>query len=229
MANEVAKKPVSDVPATLIPNFAPVADEKDFEDLSSGKYLPRLALYGSKSDAVTEGKIAGGTYGVVTGKDNIIVLDKEVDVLVISWRPTAIDMKSEDTVTAVHTKSDPLFMQIANRADNEDESGCMYGPEFLVYVHAVKKYATFLCGSKSTRKPEVAGTIKGLMSNNVTLKVALASNKRYKWHVPVPIKCSTPYPLPPIEEIAEKAALFNNPEPPKVQEKIEEKGEKRAR
>jgi hypothetical protein len=227
---EIAKKVASDVPATLIPNFAPEEAEKEFEDLSSSKYLPRLMLYGSKSDAVAMGKIPGGTYGLVTGKDNITPLGNEVDCLVISWRPTALDTRSEDTVVSCHKKTDPLFMEIANRADNEADSGCMYGPEYLVYIYALKKYATFLCGSKSTRKPEVAGVIKGLMSNNLTLKVTLAANKRFKWHVPVPIKCSTPHQLPTLDEIKEKVESFKNPDAGKPQVQIEAPaGKERAR
>jgi hypothetical protein len=183
-------------------------------------------LYGSNSDACKMGLVPMGTYGLVTGK-NITQLGNEVDVLVISWRPTAIDMRGEETVTSSHDPNDPAFKDIANRADNESDSGCAYGVEFLIYVPAAKKFATYLMGSKSARRE--APALKGKMSSAATLKVDLASNKRYKWHVPVVTACSTPFDIPALEELKEKAETFNNPPKEAVKEKIEAKGPTRAR
>jgi hypothetical protein len=228
MATDLKKTGVSATPTVaagggLIPNFAPQAPEKakELESLSSsGNWLPRLALFGGNSDAAKEGKVPIGHYGLVTAKDQLVVLGPAVDVLVISWRPTAIDTRSEDTVVSSHDKNSELFKSIQDQADNVKDSGCMYGPEFLVYIPAVKKFATFLLGSKSFRREALP--LSELMTKAATIRSKLVKTERFSWHVPVVTACTTPFDtIPPLEEIAEKAELFNNPPVVKTPEKIE--------
>lgn len=237
---DVKKTGVSATPTVaagggLIPNFAPTAPEKqkELESLSAGgNWFPRLALFGGNSDAVKEGKIPIANYGLVTGKDQITTLGPEVDVLVISWRPTAIDTAG-DTVVSSHDKDSDLFKRIQDQADNTKDSGCMYGPEFFVWIPAVKKFATFLLGSKSFRREALP--LSQLMSKAATLKAKLVATERFKWHVPVTMACTTPFDsIPPLEEIAEKVEIFNNPPAQKEPELVEEPApkagtEKRAR
>lgn len=227
MASDMKKTGVSATPTVaagggLIPNFAPTAPEKkkELESLSAGgNWLPRLALFGGNSDAAKEGKIPIGHYGLVTGKDQLAVLGPEVDVLVISWRPTAIDT-SGDTVVSSHDKDSDLFKRIQEQADNVKDSGCMYGPEFLIWIPSLKKYATFLLGSKSFRRE--AMPLSQLMSKAATLKAKLVSTDRFKWHVPVTMACTTPFgELPDLEDIKEKAESFNNPPAPAEPELVE--------
>ena len=204
---------------SLIPNMMPaVVEDKDFDDLASaGKFLPRLALCGSSSNVVKTGAVQMGTYALISGK-SVTALGKEIDLLVIAWRATALDMQSEDTVIDSHDKDSELFKSIQHRADNESDSGCAYGPEFLVYIPSINRYATFLFGSKSARRE--APAMKARMAQAATLCVELATNKRNSWHVPVVRVCSALDNIPPIEEIRSKVEQFLNPPVEEPKEKV---------
>lgn len=102
------------------------ADDKVFAGMSSGGFLGRLQLFGSNSDAAKEGKIAMGNYGLVSGKD-IEDLGKEVNVIILSWRPKALQIdQAENTVITVFDHTDAKFRDIQNRSE-EPNSGCMFG------------------------------------------------------------------------------------------------------
>ena len=124
-------------------------DEKEFAKVSGGRFLARLMLYGSKSEPVTEEKVPVG-YSYVEGKDGFTYLGKDIDILALSWRPKAIDM-SGDQIIANHDIQSDQFKAIRHKADNVSNSSCMYGPEFLVWIPAIGKFATFLMGSKTAR------------------------------------------------------------------------------
>lgn len=230
----ITKADVATLPANfmkpegaLIPVIANKYDDKMFEEVASGgKFLPRLQLYGGNSDLAKEGKIQMGTYGLVTNKDSVTALGNEVDVLVVGWRPKAIDMSGEDVV-ACYNPTSLLFKTIEAKAGEKD-SNCMFGPEFLVYVPSTKTWATFLMGSKTARRE--APQMKVLMGGAATLKVTLIKTQKYSWHASVVTKCSTPFELPPSAEIIEKATAFNNP--PEVEKELVEEtpaANKRAR
>ena len=72
----------------------------DFDDVVSGteSYLPRLQLFSSKSDACAEGKIGIGHYGIVKDSD-IIDLGPELDAVIVSWRPKALQIDGDNIIT----------------------------------------------------------------------------------------------------------------------------------
>lgn len=181
--------------------------DQEFNDVSSGgKFWPRLQLFGSNSDAVKEGKI-DVCYGIVGGKDQITPIGKQVDILVLSWRPLAVDVKA-DPVLSTHDINSDLFKELKAKADVPD-SGAMFGPEYAVYVPEVETYATLFMGSKSTRRE--APKVKALIGRAATLKITLLANKRYKWHSIVCVPCSTPFSIPDVEQIKAKIAEFLAP------------------
>lgn len=218
-AGEIATLPAVQE-GCLIPNFAPATEvEKDFETLAaSASWLSRIQLFGGNSDRVKEGKIGVGTYGFVQDKETVISLGAEVDVLVISWRPLAVATQ-DDPIVSSHDRNSAVFKDIENRANNEKDSGCVYGPEFLLWIPSLKKYATFLLGSKSFRRE--APVLKGFMSRGATLKAKLVTADRFKWHVPVVTPCSTPFELPLMDDLAATAETFKNPPVRKTPDKIE--------
>ena len=205
MSNEIEKLEVAE--GALIPAFQSKYDDTDFQGVASGgKWLPRVQLFGSNSDAAKMGLIPIGTYGLVNGK-NLIPLGNEVDVLVVAWRPKAMEIGDGEVTSAFNPKS-ALFKDLVAKSDEAD-SGCMFGPEFLVYLPGQKQFATFFMGNKSARRE--APAVKSCIGKAATLKVTLASNKKYKWHTSVCVACSTPFDLPAIDEIKEKANEFCNP------------------
>lgn len=183
-----------------------------FSKVASGGYLPRLMLYGSNSDPVkTETTQIG--YSLVEGKDNFNYLGRDVDVLVIAWRPKAISMG--DQVIANHNPDSPEFKRIQDLALNTKDSNCMYGPEYLVWVPALRKFATFLMGSKTARNE--SSKMQARLRQAATLKTKLYESKDFKWHGPQILACSTPFDFPTSEELTEVVTAFNNPKESEVE------------
>lgn len=188
-------------------------DEQFDKVASGGGFLPRLMLYGSNSDVVKDEKAQVG-YSLVKGKDELTYIGKEVEVLVLSWRPKALDMSGEQVV-ANHNPESPAFKAIAYRADNEKDSGCMFGPEYLVWIPALKCFATFLMGSKTARRE--APAVKGFLPKpGQPLKVCqlttkLYSNDRFKWHGPKALESSVPVEMPDGPEAIDQIEKFQNP------------------
>ena len=160
------------------------ADEA-FSGISGSRtmFLPRLQLFGSNSDAVKEGKIPIAHYGLVKGKDDPIDLGVSVLLIPLAWRPKAMDVKSEPPL-AYHKPDSPEFQELKKRSDTEQNSGCMYGPEFLVWMpdHG---YVTFFFGSKTARNeaPGIRALMpKGPQLNTAVCTAVLIKNEQYSWH-----------------------------------------------
>jgi hypothetical protein len=200
------------VPADLREQAIARADE--FDDMTtSTAYLPRFQLFGSKSDACTEGKIPIGHYGL--DKDGEITdLGEEVNILVAHWRPKAVDVNGDTPVNVFDAKSD-LFADIKKRSAIKD-SGCMYGPEFLVWVPTVSSFAVYHMNSKTARRE--AKKMPPFIGAACTMKCHLIDppGSRYKWHGPLITPCSAPIDLPDDEELRKQFSEFDNPPAPEL-------------
>lgn len=179
----------------------------DFDSVVAGAdYLPRLQLFGSKSDACALGRIGIGRYGLV--KDDVINdLGPEISIAIITWRSKAVRTRG-DTPVIIYDQKSPLFEEIKAESVIQD-SGCMYGPEFLVWVPDAGTFATYHMNSKTARRE--AKKMKPLIGGPATLKVRLIENQRFKWHGPVVLPCSTPLQMCLEEEIREQYTKFQNP------------------
>lgn len=167
---------------------------------NASDFLPRLQLYGAKSNAVTEGKIPMAHYGLASGGE-IEDLGKEIDVLVLAGRPKALEISGENIISTFdHTSKE--FERIRDRSSIKD-SGCMYGPEYLLYVPEADKYCTWFMASKSLRKE--AKSIQARLRNAAHLAVKLADSGQYKWHVPV---------------VSDPAVVPNVPDPAAIDKEI---------
>ncbi len=191
-----------------------LAPEGSFESLvSGGDYLPYLQLFGSKSDACAEGKIGIGRYGLVKDKQ-ITDIGPEVDLVIVSWRPKAVQT-GDDFIVDYHPEmneegeiTNATFKRIADLSNVRD-SGCMYGPEFLLFIPVADTFATYHMNSKTGRRE--ARNMQPLVGKAATLKNHLIEQGKYKWHGPIVIPCSSPLELPSDEEIREQYAKFQNP------------------
>ena len=188
-------------------------DDKAFDATSSSNtYLPRLALLTSSSEACKSGEFMVNHFALQKDSQNID-LGTEVDILVLAWRPKAMDMSGDVIITSYESESES-FRNIQAKADVKD-SKCMFGPEFLVYVPKVQQFMTFFCGSKSSRR-EAAG-VKGRMHKAATLKPKKCETKDYTWFVATAHDCSTPFNLPEMDAIKEQIEKFNNPPAPTIE------------
>jgi hypothetical protein len=209
--------------------------DEDFEDVSKvGDYLARLQVMGSNSEAVKESKVAMGTLALVKDKANPIEIGKEVDVVVISWHPKAMRMETGGNPMSYFNRLSEEFKKVATDSQQPD-SGCMFGPEFLLYIPARKTFCTFYMGSKSARKeaPNLLALMKKAASDSgkpagsydvakATIRVKYIKTQRFSWHAPQINPCTNNLEITGVDpvEFQEELMKFNNP-PESAVEKAE--------
>ena len=183
--------------------------DNNFSDVAAtlaANYLSRLQMFGSKSDACAEGKIGIGRYGIVRD-DTIVDLGIEIEAVIISWRPKALQL--EGFVTSFEPESD-LYKKIKELSTVKD-SGCMHGPEFLLWIPDQDQFVTYHMSSKTARRE--SKKMEPLIGKAATFRCKLIDPpaSRFKWHGPVVTGCSTQLEVPPVEEIEEQVKRFQNP------------------
>ncbi len=183
-------------------------------------YLARLQLFGSKSDACAEGKIGIGRYGLVRD-GNIIDLGEELAAVIVSWRPKALQIDS-GSIFVDHDPDSDLYKKIKELSRVKD-SGCMHGPEFLLWIPSQDQFVTFHMSSPTARRE--AQKMEPLVGKAATFRCKLIDPpaSRYKWHGPVVTGCSTPLTVPPVEELEEQVKAFQNPPKSEVELADEDK------
>lgn len=190
----------------LVPgNKAAATDLDIFKKMGSDNFLARLQLFSGRSDAVGEGRIKVNHWGLVDD-DDIIDLDDKITIGILAGRHKAID--TGDDFQCSHDPDSDLFKDLVERSAVSN-SGCMYGPEFLVYLPMVSKFATLFMGSKTARRE--AKKFRPLMNKPAYLKSKLISTPKYKWQGPVILPCDEAFDLPPMEEVQAEIAKFLNP------------------
>src|SRR3972149_6918698 len=130
-------------------------DEQFEEHSRSTGFLGRLQLF-SKGNAINEGLIPPGTYGIPESDKKIVKLGPQVDVLPLARRLKALDLRDKEAIIANYDPKSDEFKNIAARSE-ETDSNCMYGTSFLVFERTTGRFLEFFCGTKSTRP--VAGDI----------------------------------------------------------------------
>ena len=217
------------VDLTQLPSTQLGSDEQFSELSRSAGFLGRLQLF-TKGDAINEGLIPPGTYGIPESDKKIIKLGIQIDVLPLARRTKALDM-SEQTPIANYDATSDQFKDIAARSQ-ESDSKCMYGTSFLVFERSTGRMLEFFCGSKSTRpiagdiavflpltqadidRKKAAGADVSQMEPHgprpCTMKVRLIKSKRgYSWHVPEIQVCSVPFTnLPSTEAVVAEITRF---------------------
>lgn len=174
---------------------------------NGGKYLPRIQMFGGNSEAVKSGKVPMAHYALVTGKDQYQDLGDTVDSVPIAWRPKAMDVGGEEVIS-VHDHTDPEFARIQAQSEVKD-SGCMFGPEFLLWLPDIKKFVSLFMSSKTARRE--APAIRDRIGKPTTLGVTYIKTQKYSWHGIVAKPCSTPFDLPTDEAVEEEVEKFLNP------------------
>ena len=221
MPDEVITPAVA-IPADLAASLEKYTDD-DFDGVASSGYLPRLQLMTSSSEKCKAGEFKINNYALVSDS-NYIDLGTEVDCWPIVWRPKAIEMG--DSVITVFDQKSEQFRDIAKRADVQN-SGCMYGIEFLIWLPKVGEFCTFFMGSKSARRE--ARNVKARLREPSTLKSHKLQNTSYTWYAAIITACSTPFDLPDPEAMIEQIESFNNPPAPTAEKVAEGESDGRER
>jgi len=210
---KIMTKKTNDALIKLPENQAVMQDEA-FKSLQSGTYLSRLQLMTSNSKQCKAGAFPVNHYATIS-QGNYKDVGKELDALVITWHPKAIEMGDEAVVSTFDSESD-LFKDIQERSEVAD-SGCMWGFEYLLYLPDTQEFTTFFFGSKSARRE--APNMQAQLQKAATISSKLIETKKYSWQAPKITACSTPFDLPTQEEIAENIEKFNKePEAPELAE-----------
>jgi hypothetical protein len=197
-------------------------DDKAFAAMvSSNKWLPRVQLMTGTSEKCKAGEFPVNHYALVTGQVHTD-LGAEVDVLVVDMRFKAVHF-GEQILTTYDVNSAEA-KDIMSKADIQD-SGCMFGPEFLIYIPSQKKFALLHCNGKSSRKE--APAIRDMLCKAGTLMPKKCQNAKYTWFS-IQIKpCNVPFDLPTEDQVNEEVQRFRNPPKDEVELAPEEAGRAR--
>lgn len=195
-------------PTALAPASKYSSEETFALIVKSGDYLPRCQLFGSNTNACKEGKIPIAHFGIVPNKETIIDIGERFDCAVLGWRPRAIRING-DSIDNYYDPKDKEFIKVQEESDVKD-SGCMFGPEFLLWIPAEKQFVLMHFNNKTARR--VAPEMLGKVGKAATLKSKLIKTDKYTWHGPEILACTTPIaPLPTAEEVMAQVEKFNNP------------------
>lgn len=179
------------------------AGDLDFMKTSTRRFLPRTRLFTLKSSAVANGLTELG-FSLVEGEEYTF-LGKDVDVFPFAIRPLALDTKAQPKPLFSHDVNSDTFKDIAARAKGKN-SGCLCGPEFLIWVPSVGRYATYLMGSPTDHF--VWPALKGLLGKPALLKVKLIKKGEWSWHGPEVLASAAVFDLPTEEETAAVVTEF---------------------
>lgn len=205
-------------------------------EVSQGsEFLPRIQLV-TKGKYVDTGKIGPGRWGVpLPGGEEIQDLGPSIDVLPLWARAKALDMGDRDAIVAVYNSKDPEFQRIKNAPKN---TGCMWGPSFLVIERSTGKLYELFFGNASGRneagklQPFLPSSDNGGSPLPATLNIRYKKTPDYGWHVPVVTKCSEPFDpadCPSEEVITKELEKFRNPKAGVQKVEEEAPASKRAR
>jgi len=187
-----------------------------FNALRTSAFLPRLQLMTATAEKCKKKEFPIDHYALVEGS-SFKDLEEQVDVLLLAWRPKALDMSGDEIIT-LYEKDDKEFKDIAAKSEFKDSS-CMWGYEFLVWIGHIRRFATFFCGSKSARRE--APNVKGFMNGAATLRSKFIETKKYSWQGIDVCACSTPMDMPSKAAVTVEIKKFNNP-PKQSIERVEE-------
>ena len=191
-------------------------DETGLSDITSGTWTARLQLKTSNSDVCKSGDFPINHWAKISGK-NHTDLGAEVDVVPVAWRSCAIDT-SEEEMVIVYDSESPEFQAIQKKAGVKD-SGCMFGPQILVWVPELHEFVEYLMGSPTARNE--SASIISQIGKVVTLSSQKIEGKKFTWYGPTIAASSTSVDLPDATVLKEALELFNNP-PKEVVEAVEE-------
>jgi hypothetical protein len=200
-----------------IPQSAQVAKyvNDDLFDRFVSTYLPRLQLFDSNSNDVKTRQIPIGHYGLKNA-NTLIDLGDTISIFICSMRFKALDLN--DGVKSFFNPNSAEFLRVKATSEGQN-TGCLCGPEFLVYVPDMQKFATFFMSSKTMRRE--APNVKALLGKACTLRTHLIEKKPYTWYGPQATPCTTPLSLPAGDRLNQELETFNNP-PEQVVEEIDE-------
>lgn len=196
------------IPEVSVP--ANVSQSMDvFKDMAkSSDYFSRLQLLTGNSELVQNGAGRPGEYVLIVNKQTHFLLGATVIGWILGWRPKALRTGGDQPMAFFDVKS-PEFLEV-QRLSAVKDSGCMFGPEFLLYV-AEKGFCTYHMASKTSRN--VAPNVMALYEKRVPLALTSTHIKKpkFSWHGPVANESSVRPPQPEPETLKATLQKFLTP------------------
>jgi hypothetical protein len=182
-------------------------DNKAFKEASkAGDYLGRLQLMTGGTKEVKAEQFPANHFAHIKDK-NLEDLGDSVDVVVVAWRPKALDMN--DGVAEVFDQESSEFQRIEKQASVKD-SNCMYGPEYLCWVPSINTFAVFYMGTASARRE--SPNMQARLEKGATLGKQFIETKNFSWWAPKITPCNEDLsPLPDADLLKKWWEKFNNP------------------
>lgn len=181
---------------------------EEFKELSSGNdYLPYIGLGQGLSKAVQNEQCKLGNWYICENQ-SVTDLGHDCTVIPIVFRGRAMDSSGDNTLFSFDPKSD-VYKDIVQRSGVAN-SGCQYGPEFLVYCPQFQTFATMFFGSKTMRNS--AGAFRGHINQHVTLAATKITKGKLSWYGPVfKRNAEPPESLPDAKTTSTIVAAFLDP------------------
>lgn len=192
-------------------------DAAEIAKVSGATYLGRLSVMAMQAKPVMNDKIKAGQLAIVWSADQVLDLTKSCDVLFLARRVKA--MSFGPPIINVYDAKDKEFQRIRDDADASGyDSGCSYGPEYLVWVRGANKFAGLFCNNKTLRRgsAEINRIMDDWVQNKKPPFATLTSSKKTDgkntWFGIDTTRCSTPFETGPTkEEVDEQVHKFLNP------------------
>jgi len=202
----------SDLPAVNTTDISKV--------VASQEYFPRVQLMTSNAKACKSGDFPINNFALIASKD-FTDLGKQVDVAVLDVRLKALDTSTDQPISifepALDDNDNPTgeFKRIMDDSRVKD-SGCLFGPDFLIYIPEKKVYATFFMGTVSSRRE--SPKLQALVRQAATLMSQFIDTGKYQYYSPKIEACQTELILPTKEEVMSKITQFQQEESTKLGE-----------
>jgi hypothetical protein len=210
--------------AALLGIDVPEVNDAEDSDMESSSFIGRIQLMTDASMIVKKNEFEKNHFALIKGKDHVD-LGPELNFLPISKRRKALE-NSPKGLTIVYDKEDPEYIRIKETA-SEKNSGRMYGWDYLVWLPETKQFATFFCGTISTRRE--SKHIRHNMLEWLTLRPHFAEPSKPGgfafWHPQVVVSTAT-FDPPEAEAAQKEKEKFDNPTPvmPEVVEEAPDDG-----
>lgn len=181
---------------------------------SGGGFLPRIQFLSGNSEKVKKKEFPMDHFAFITGKNKYDDLGEEFECLVVAMRPKALDTSDPDGIVTcyeprlVDKKFSGIFADIADRSGDKD-SGCMYGPEYLLWIPAKSSFATMFFCNPSLRNE--SPNIQAKLGKAATVGYQYIDTGKYQYNSPEVKDCTTVFDLPTQDQVDEVSSKFLNP------------------
>lgn len=176
---------------------------------SNTKFPPYVKLYGAQTEEVKDGSFPMGHFGLIFGQEPPVDIGKEFDCVPLAWRPKAVRLEPQ---TIIFDQKHAEYAAIRDDAEAAKGQmiGCMHGPEFLLWIPAQQELALYhLCSATARRE---AANFNKFLLKPISVKSKLIKNKKFSWHGPTVLSCSTPLDSVPLTADNRKVVeVFQNP------------------